>query len=108
VAQLSIGLGFGGDVLSDGRRLWVPPVGADFAHGRLVLRVETSLSDVVGARELDQLPDGRALPLLILPEGNRQTGRCWLGRRNTFSNGTTLLPASLHEALSSGACAKRA
>jgi putative transposase len=84
-------LDFVADQLVDGRRFRVPVVVDDFARGCLALVVDTSLSGIRVARELDTLIGARAKPLMIVSANcteRRHVPSC-SGRRIRASNGTT-------------------
>lgn len=72
-------LDFVSDVLADGRRFRVLVVVDDFTRECLALVVDTSLSGVRLARELDQLAERRGLPLMIVSDnGTELTSRAIL------------------------------
>jgi putative transposase len=72
-------LDFVSDVLADGRRFRVLVVVDDFTRECLALVVDTSLSGVRVARELDRLAERRGLPLMIVSDnGTELTSRAIL------------------------------
>jgi putative transposase len=72
-------LDFVSDVLADGRRFRVLVVVDDFTRECLALVVDTSLSGVRVARELDRLAEQRGLPLMIVSDnGTELTSRAIL------------------------------
>ena len=72
-------LDFVSDVLADGRRFRVLVVVDDFTRECLALVVDTSLSGVRVARELDRLAELRGLPLMIVSDnGTELTSRAIL------------------------------
>jgi putative transposase len=69
-------LDFVSDVLADGQRFGVLVVGDDFTRECLLLVIDTSLSGVRVARELDRLAERRGLPLMIVSDnGTELTNR---------------------------------
>jgi putative transposase len=72
-------LDFVSDVLADGRRFRVLVVVDDFTRECLALVVDTSLSGLRVARELDRLAELRGLPLMIVSDnGTELTSRAIL------------------------------
>lgn len=72
-------LDFVSDVLADGRRFRVLVVVDDFTRECLTLVVDTSLSGLRVARELDRLAELRGLPLMIVSDnGTELTSRAIL------------------------------
>ena len=72
-------LDFVSDVLADGRRFRVLVVVDDFTRECLALVVDTSLSGVRLARELDRIAELRSLPLMIVSDnGTELTSRAIL------------------------------
>ncbi len=78
-------LGFRQRRAGDGRRFRVLVVVDDFTTRVPGARVDTSLSGVRVARELDQLAERRGLPLMIVSDngtGTEPAVRSWPGRRS--------------------------
>ena len=94
-------LDFVSDMLADGRRFRVQVVVDDFTRQCLALMVDTSLSGMRVARELDAIAEARGRPPMI---GAELTSRATCsGRRTAASSGTTSRPASPHRTASSRA-----
>jgi putative transposase len=73
-------LDFVADTLSDGRRFRILAVVDDFSRECLALIVDTSLSGLRVARELDRILDSRGRPCLIVSDnGTELTSRAMLG-----------------------------
>lgn len=81
-------LDFMSDALSDGRRFRILTVVDQFSRECLALVVDTSLSGLRVARELDQLIDRRGSPLMIISDnGTELTGKAILTWASTHGIG---------------------
>lgn len=83
-------------MLADGRRFRVLVVVDDFTRECLALVVDTSLSGVRLARELDRIAELQSLPQMIVSDNGTEltTGRFSPGGRSAAWNGATSRRAS--------------
>ena len=98
-------LDFVSDALADGRRFRVLAVVDDFTRECLALVVDTSLSGIRVARELDRIVEGAAGPAGGQRQRHRTDLACHprLAAGSAASNGTTSRPASRRRTASSKA-----
>lgn len=107
-------LDFVSDALACGRKFRILTVVDDFSRECLALVVDTSLSGIRVARELDQLIQGRGRPCMIVSDnGTELTSRASLAwQQDHLVNGVTSRPASRPRTASSkpsmAACATNA